>query len=255
MSLLRQAAKATFAAADLLLPTPKGPRVLIYHKVGTSTGQQLEVSREDFIWQLNWLVSNCEVVDLETAVRRWTEPDADRLVVLTFDDGYEDTYTTAFPLMSERGVPFTLYVSTNMVGNAAEESLSWDQIAAMNESGLMTIGAHTHTHCDLRTVDYSRALFEIERSNELIAERTSMRPRHFAYPWGYWAKAAHQAVAEVYDTAALGAPIARAPFDPHRLHRFPVQLSDGKRWFRSRLEGGLLTEERVRRRLRGYREP
>lgn len=258
MSLLRQAAKATFAAADLLLPSPEGPRVLIYHRVGTSTGQQKEVSREDFIWQLNWLENNREIVDLETAVRRWTEPGADQMVALSFDDGYEDTYTTAFPLMGERGIPFTLYVATDMVESGSEagvHSLNWQQIGEMLGSGLLTLGVHTHTHRDLRTVGYEEVLRELEISNDIIEQRTGGTPRHFAYPWGYWADQAHRAVAETYESAALGAPEARAQFDRHRLHRFPVQLSDGKRWFRRRLEGGLLIEERVRRRLRGYRGP
>lgn len=258
MSLLRQAAKASFAAADLLLPAPKGPRVLIYHKVGTSTGEQMEVSREDFVWQLNWLVGNREIVDLETAVRRWTEPGADQMVVLTFDDGYEDTYTTAFPLMRERGIPFTLYVATDMIGRGSEvgaQPLSWQQIGEMLDAGLLTLGAHTHTHRDLRAVEYEDVLRELEISNDIIEQRTGVTPRHFAYPWGYWAEQAHRAVAETYETAVLGAPLWRSDFDAHQIFRFPIQLSDGARWLRARLSGGLLMEEWLRRRLRGYRGP
>lgn len=258
MSLLRQVAKATFAAADLLLPTPTGPRLLIYHNVGTRGGRQMEVSREDFIWQLNWLVVNREVVDLETAVRRWTEPGADRMVVLTFDDGYEDTYTTAFPLMRERGIPFTLYVATDMIERGPEAGvhpLGWGQIREMLDTGLLTLGAHTHTHRDLRGVEQEDVLRELEVSNDIIEQRTGVTPRHFAYPWGYWAERAHGAVAETYETAVLGAPLWRSGFDTHQIFRFPVQLSDGARWFYARLSGGLLLEEWTRRRLRGYRGP
>lgn len=258
MSLLRQVAKATFAAADLLLPTPEGPRILIYHRVGSRTGQQMEVSREDFIWQLNWLVSNREIVDLETAVRRWTEPGADQMVVLTFDDGYEDTYTTAFPLMRERGIPFTLYVATDMIERGSAIGvypLSWGQIREMLDTGLLTLGAHTHTHRDLRAVEYADVLGELHVSNDIIEQRTGVTPRHFAYPWGYWAEHAHRAVAETYETAVLGAPLWRSDFDTHQIFRFPIQLSDGARWFQARLSGGLRIEEWTRRKLRGYRGP
>lgn len=258
MSLLRQVGKAAFAMADVALPTPRGPRLLIYHQVGTGTGKQMEVSREDFIRQLNWLVGNREIVDLETAVRRWTEPDADRMVVLTFDDGYQDTYTTAFPLMRERGIPFTLYVATEMVERGSEASnhpLSWAEIREMLDTGLLTIGAHTHTHRDLRAVEYAEVVEELGVSNDTIEQRTGVAPRHFAYPWGYWAEQAHRAVAETYKTAVLGAPLWRSDFDAHQIYRFPIQLSDGARWFPARLRGGLIMEEWTRRRLRGYSGP
>lgn len=258
MSLLRQVGKATFAATDLLLPTPKGPRVLIYHRVGEGTSEQMEVKTEDFAWQLDWLVGNREVVDLETAVKRWDEPGADRLVVLTFDDGYEDNYTRAFPLLQDKGFPFVLYLATQMIeygSNHGVACLDWGQISDMTDSGLVTIGAHTHSHCDLRTVDYAQALREFEHSNRIIEDRLGIRPRHFAYPWGYWAENAHRAVSDTYQTAVLGAPAGARQVDPLRLHRFPVQLSDGRRWFRRRIEGGFFIEEVIRRRLRGYRGP
>lgn len=259
MSFLRDCAKLGFTAADLVLPTPEGPRLLIYHQVGTGSSRQMAVTVSDFTWQLGWLTDNREVVGLAQALERWNEPGADRLVVLTFDDGYEDLFTTAFPLMKERDLPFTLYVATEMVetvrGEEGTRSLTWDQIATMLGSGLLTIGAHTHTHRDLRSATFEETVSELERSNNLIVERLGVEPRHFAYPWGYWSPRAHDAVSSTYETAVLGGPLRRSDHDPHMIHRFPVQLSDGTRWFRSRLRGGLVGEEWVRRRLRGYDGP
>jgi peptidoglycan/xylan/chitin deacetylase (PgdA/CDA1 family) len=248
--------KAMSVGADVALPSPKGPRVLIYHQVGTGTGKQMEVAIDDFVWQMDWLATNREVVDLDTAIRRWGETEADRLVVLTFDDGYEDTYTRAFPLLRERDFPFTLYLATEMVERRLFDdvpTLTWNQIAEMAASGLMTLGAHTHTHRDLRGTGYDETRFELEISNHIIEQRTGIVPRHFAYPWGFWSERAHRVVKEIYETASLGAPVSRTNFDAHMVFRFPVQLSDGTRWFSSRVRGGLLMEERIRRRLRGYR--
>lgn len=255
MSLLRQSAKAFFAVADFATSAPKGPRLLIYHRVGITTGQQMELSVEDFVWQLDWLKTNREVVDLETAVMRWNESEADNLVVLTFDDGYEDTYTTAYPLVRERGFPFTLYVSTEMLESECQStrvrSLTWEQVQEMLDSGLLTLGAHTHTHRDLRSCGYEEIRYELDVSNDIIKHRTGIFPRHFAYPWGYWTEQAHHVVTQTYETATLGAPLFEKGFDAHKIFRFPVQLSDGRRWFPHRIRGGLLMEEWVRRRLRG----
>ncbi len=256
MSLVRQAAKALFAAADLTLPSLPGPRILIYHQVGAETGKQTDLALSHFAWQVDWLGKNREVVDLDTAIERWDEPGSDRLVVMTFDDGYQDTFTKAFPVLSGYNMPFTLYVSTRMIESDDERFLDWGQIGTMLESGLLTIGSHTHTHADLRHLNEKQIRKELEEADAIIRRRLGVAPNHFAYPWGYWSEVAERIVRDRYYSAVLGSPY-RAPvgLDVHRIHRFPVQLSDGRRWFRGRLSGGFVVEERVRRELRGYRGP
>jgi peptidoglycan/xylan/chitin deacetylase (PgdA/CDA1 family) len=260
MSLLRSGAKLAFAAIDLLHEEPHGPRILIYHQVGARLGRQMEVETDDFLWQLDWLMDNREVVDLGTAITRWSEPGSDRLVVITFDDGYRDTHGTAFPLMRERDIPFTLFLATGAIesgtGDERAEPLAWEDIEAMMATGLVTIGSHTHTHRDLRGASATDIEAELSTADQLIETRLGVAPRHFAYPWGYWSATADPVVRARYASAVLGAPrTAMGARDVHMIHRYPVQLSDGRRWFRTRLGGGLLTEERVRRRLRGYRGP
>ena len=261
MSLVRDVSKAFFAIADRFLPTPPGPRILIYHQVGAGLGRQMEVTAQDFGWQLDWLTENREVVDLETVVRRWQEPESERLVVLTFDDGYEDVYTIAYPLLLEMGHPFTLYLSTRMLEAGTDErgvrALRWESITEMLRSGLVTIGGHTHTHPDLRALTAATIEEQLTTCDALIEERLGVRPQHFAYPYGYWSETAARLVDDRYRSAALGARLPGPPraFDPWKLFRVPVQHSDGARWFKSRLEGGLASEEWVRRRVRGYKGP
>ncbi len=263
MSVVRRLAKSAFTASDRLQPAPKGPRVLIYHRVGRFLGQQMEVTEDDFAWQSDWLASNREVVPLDEALKRWTDEDSSGLVAITIDDGYEDTFTEAFPILMERRLPFTLYVSTEHVetgvplnAETGAPPLTWDQIREMLDSGLMTLGAHTHSHPDLRNIDPDDIETELRTSDELIEQRTGVKPIHFAYPWGYWSGAAEQLVAERYQSAVLGSPFsAKHEFHPLLVHRYPVQLSDGRRFFEARLRGGMLLEERIRRRLRGYEGP
>lgn len=256
MTLIRQLGKAVFATADLFLPTPRGPRILIYHQVGADLGRQMEVTLEDFVWQLDWLSENREVVDLDTAVERWVEPGSESLVVLTFDDGYRDTYATAFPYLKERGLPMTLYLATETIGD--DGRITWGEVEEMVSTGLVTVGAHTHRHRDLRHASHREVEEELTMSNRLIGNRIGVWPRHFAYPWGYWSTSADSIVRQQYETAVLGAPPPRIRFDstldPYLIHRYPVQLSDG-RWFTGRLDRGLVLEEGVRRLLRGYRGP
>lgn len=263
MSFARTAAKVAFSAADVLFPKPKGPRALIYHQVGSGVGRQMEVATDDFTRQLDWLVENREVVSFDQAVARWDEPGSDDLVSVTFDDGYADTYTTAYPRLQERGISFLIYLATESIETGTPlgppgqaDPLSWDQIVDMLSSGLVTIGAHTHRHTDLRTIPADAVEEELATSNGLIERRLGLRPSHFAYPWGYWSPQAASVVDSRYETAAIaGTPRPQTHLDRHRLHRYPIQLSDGFRYFPSRLRGGFRAEEQVRRWLKGYSGP
>jgi len=256
-------AKSVFAAADIVKSDMSGPRILIYHQIGAGLGRQMEVSENDFVRQIDWIQDNGDVVALETAIGGRGTAGSGRTFVVTFDDGYRDIYERAWPILRDRGLPFTLYLTTDPVESrvpltpgGAAEPLEWSQVVEMLESGLMTLGAHTHTHSDLSTLDTTAVREEIERSNELIALRTGVVARHFTYPWGYWSQEADGVIRESYDTATLGSgsEITSAT-DPFLVNRVPVQLSDGLVFFKAKMTGGMRLEDVVRRRLTGYRGP
>ena len=124
------------------------------------------------------------------------------------------------------------------------------------DSGLVTMGAHSYSHADLCGLSKSEVEEELNASDELIEARIGLRPRHLAYPWGYWATLADGPVRRRYDFAVLvGSPRFRPSPDPHRLHRYPFQLSDGFPFFGARLAGGFRLEERLLRALKGYSGP
>jgi peptidoglycan/xylan/chitin deacetylase (PgdA/CDA1 family) len=123
-------------------------------------------------------------------------------------------------------------------------------------TGLVTIGGHTHRHTDLREAPLEAVEEELVTSDTLIERRLGLRPSHFAYPWGFWSEGAASVVDERYATAAVaGSPRSGLDLDRHKVHRYPVQLSDGFRFFPARLRGGLRAEEQVRRWLKGYSGP
>ena len=160
-------------------------------------------------------------------------------------------------------MPFVLYLATESVEtgqplgpDSHAEPLNWAMIESMMSSDLVTVGAHTHTHLDLRDASPSQIEHEIGTSNTLILSRLGTEPLHFAYPWGYWSSEAAPTIERHYSTAVLGGSARREPKpSKHQLNRYPVQLSDGVTFFKSRLRGGLLLEEAVRRRIRGYSGP
>lgn len=257
---LRVLSKVVFAAADFPYRTRPGPRILIYHQVDAGMGRQMEVTEKNFAFQLDWLLEHGTVVTLDEALARADEPDSHRLFVITFDDGYHDVYVKARPLLEAADVPYLVYLTTGPIetgqgvdAEGRDQPLTWDQVAEMAAGGA-TIGAHTHTHPDLRHLTTMQAEEELETSDNLIEQRLGMAPEHFCYPYGYWSEAAHPVVAARYRTATLGAgpPVAGAT-DPHKIHRVPIQLADSPFFFTRKLTSGMTAEEAVRRRIVGYR--
>lgn len=258
-SRIRRIGKLAFAGLDLLHRPLAGPRILIYHQIGGGSGLEMEVGSQDFVSQLDWIAERYPVVELDHAL---AYPKEDT-VVLTFDDGYASVYQKAFPELLRRDLPFTLYLTTQPIESGqplrdhpGADPLKWPMIEEMVDSGLLTVGAHTHTHPDLRTESMERIRSEIETSNRIIGERLGVRPDHFTYPWGYWSEEAHTVISQSYRSATVGGALpGRISTDPHIRHRIPVQLSDGYRWFPARMRRGLMFEESVRRRIRRYTGP
>lgn len=258
---VRKVAKTGFAAADLLFAPYPGPRLLIYHQVGAGNGRQMDLEPEMFSRQLDWMEANGQVVDLETALDTADEAGSEQNYVITVDDGYAEFYENAFSLLRDHGAPFTLYLTTSHIETGeplkpGDRPLNWGQVEEMLDTGLVTLGAHTHTHPDLRGMPLVAVEEEIGLSNEIITRRTGQAPRHFAYPKGYWDQVAEGPIRRAYATATLGsAGPVRSDTDRHRIPRVPVQLSDGYFFFTRRVQRGLRLEEGLRRTLRGYNPP
>ena len=115
----------------------------------------------------------------------------------------------------------------------------------------MDVGSHTHTHALLDRLPRDQVATELDRSIELIGERTGATAAHFAYPKAVpGSPAADELVRARFRSAALaGTRVNRSGADPYRLARSPVQYSDGMRWFRHKATGGLGLEDTLRRLL------
>jgi peptidoglycan/xylan/chitin deacetylase (PgdA/CDA1 family) len=223
-----------------------GARILIYHRVGGGSPDERDLATADFAAQLDCL-DPATVRHLDDALDDLSAPS----VVLTFDDGFRDVYENAWPLLRERGLPFTVYLATAYVGGemhwdgstakAAGPGLTWDQLETMVASGLCTVGNHTHTHARPERVTPD----ELDRCSDLVAQRLGRRPAHFAYTWGLPAPGAEALVRDRFRSAALGRlGVNRPGQDPHRLLRIPVRRTDPLPFFRAKL-GGALTAERA----------
>jgi peptidoglycan/xylan/chitin deacetylase (PgdA/CDA1 family) len=225
--------------------TASGTTVLIYHRVGGGTPDERDLALSSFRAQLDLLAGH-RVVPLDVALDELAAGDDSGKVVLTFDDGFADVAEPAFPLLAARGLPFTLYLATAYVGgrmhwegstaSAPGAALDWDQVRDLVDSGLCTLGNHTHSHVPPARLTVG----ELDRCSAEIARRTGISPRHFAYPWGIPVPGLEPELAARFRSAATGRLGRNHPAtDPLRLTRVPVRQSDPLPFFAAKLTGNL----------------
>jgi peptidoglycan/xylan/chitin deacetylase (PgdA/CDA1 family) len=111
----------------------KGVVGLNYHRIGD--GRQSSFDRglwsatpADFDRQVRYLKANFEVIaphDIPYVLR----VKRGRHVLVTFDDGYADNYTAAFPILRSHNVPATFFVATGYIDDPRLPW--WDEIAWM----------------------------------------------------------------------------------------------------------------------------
>ena len=102
-------------------------------------------------------------------------------VVLTFDDGYADTYSIVYPIMKEYGFPATVFINPGDVGTR----LTWDQVREMHKNGI-TISNHGFQHIEMGPiVRKQNKLKNITKAQEALAKEVGIKDNPwFCYPYG-----------------------------------------------------------------------
>ena len=114
-------------------------------------------------------------------------------IILSFDDGYEDVYRIAFPMLKEFGMKAIFFVLgdssiktdvwNNGDGTAPSRLINDEQITDMHESGF-EIGSHTMTHPKLTLMPINIAWEEISVSKQQLEFIIKSTVKSFSYPYG-----------------------------------------------------------------------
>jgi peptidoglycan/xylan/chitin deacetylase (PgdA/CDA1 family) len=170
--------------------------ILQYHFVAEDTPAVTSVSPGRFREHLEHLEAHdFRILALPELIERLRagEELPPRAATITFDDGYISVYENAFPMLRERGWPFTVFVNSAAHDAPGRSFASWDQLREMQEHGA-TIANHTVNHAYLARASAlekeSEADFEARMEREIAAaearieEKLGVRHKLFAYPFG-----------------------------------------------------------------------
>ena len=183
--------------------------ILMYHRVSPRIAKLpaplYNIQPRSFAAQLEGLARRgFQFTSLQTALAAASRQEClpAKTVVLTFDDGFASVYTHAWPVLKRMGIPATVFVSTAYLdsdepfpfdawGTAHKDQapsdsyrpLSTDECREMMDSGLVEIGAHTHTHQDFhgRPESFRKDLLQ---SVQIVSERFGLDEVPFAFPYG-----------------------------------------------------------------------
>lgn len=220
-------------AAGTLLGS-RYPFVLCYHGVGPVPAGgdrwRLFVSRELFSHHLD--VIERQGYALLTVEKLWQlmrdGSDGTHRAAITFDDGLVSTAREGIPLLLDRGLPCSMFISTGLMGKPHPEVdgamiMSAAEVLELAGAGV-EIGAHSVDHVRLDDLSYADALDQLRRSKAELEDLLGKPIASMAYPYGRTSEQTVRAVREAgYELACVCA--GPGPWEPLRIPREPVYSS------------------------------
>lgn len=203
----------------VLTPVP----ILLYHSVSSDQEDPLKINPARFEEQMTYLKNEgYHSIHFEDLQEGWYNgrPLPAKPILITFDDGYEDNYTAAYPILLRTGMKATIFAVTGSIGLPGR--LTWDQLHEMESSGLIDTQSHTVTHTNLTTLRDEEKMKELVNSRLEILHRLGHSASVLAYPYGFYDQRSIDAVQQAgYTFAVITEPGAADPkqgrFSLHRI--------------------------------------
>ncbi|MDA8079484.1 MAG: polysaccharide deacetylase family protein [Nitrospiraceae bacterium] len=172
--------------------------VLMYHNICVPPQdaglRSLYVTPRMFRYQMWYLrAAGFRVAPLEVVADFAEAGGTEKIIALTFDDGFEDFFHNAYPVLREYGYPSTVFIVSDRVGGenrwdagsvgVRKRLLTWEQINELKNNNV-TFGSHTRTHPFLSRLVDEQIAEEVAGSKRTIEERLNLPADTFCYPYG-----------------------------------------------------------------------
>lgn len=222
--------------------------ILMYHRVlpdeadvsGLEPGMFVRAST--FERQVAWIKERWPVRTLGRAIAEPPAEEAPAVCVITFDDGWRDNLTVAWPILKRHDVPATIFVVSDWIAAGRNEHGDFvrpDELGLLSRAGI-EIGAHTASHPRLDRVDEREAEAEMRGAKEAVERWTDGPCRVFAYPYGAHDETTAALARRIFSGAVrVGGGWWSPGTDPARLPRIGIHqdMSSTRSLFESRIAG------------------
>jgi peptidoglycan/xylan/chitin deacetylase (PgdA/CDA1 family) len=215
--------------------------ILFYHKINyplpEAKVRDLYVTPDSFLNQLRYLkwrgYKTITLAELLKGLNSEIELPP-RPIILTLDDGYEDNYTYAFPILKKFGFTAVVFLITRDINSlpdwpdssetVREPILSWDQMKEMADYGI-SFQSHTHTHPSLHKLDRQKIKEELVTSREIIEKNLKNKVDFLCYPYGHFNFKVEQVLKETGYKGAVTTKrgLVRQGDNPYRLNRIGIK--------------------------------
>lgn len=171
--------------------------ILMYHSVSYEKGNILRVSKENFRVQMKYLKDNNYTT--LTIDELYSYMQTGRLlpkkpIVITFDDGYKDNYTNAYPILKEFGLKATVFIITSTI-DVEKDFLTSNEIKIMDSNNIR-IESHTVAHEKLDKTSYKDSIKTLTTSKVKLEKILNRKINYIAYPYGVYNENTIKAVKE-----------------------------------------------------------
>jgi peptidoglycan/xylan/chitin deacetylase (PgdA/CDA1 family) len=233
--------------------------VLMYHSISSDRDEhrasyyQTTTSPERFAEHMRFLhEEGYSTVSLGGVIDRLRDHSTDetKAVAITFDDGFRDFYSDAFPVLEQYGFSASMFLPTSYIGNPAQQfkgryCLTWDQVRELSDAGVV-FGSHTVTHPQLHLANPAQQKRELQESKNSIEQVLGAQVHSFSYPYAFpeqdqaFAQRLREELSECGYTNGVSTIVGRAASadDNFFLKRLPINDADDRALFRAKLEGG-----------------
>lgn len=191
------------ATKDVSVPNASSVPMLYYHSVNPSEANEIIISPEKLKNQLMLIKSlgyNTITIDELNDYLTSNKNIPEKSIVISFDDGYMDNYTYAFPILKELNMKATIFLITSGIDDGYY--LSSDQIKEMASYGI-DFESHTVSHKKLDTLTYEEQLSELKNSKITLENLLNKKINTIAYPFGAYNEDTIKAAKEANYTLAF----------------------------------------------------
>lgn len=171
--------------------------ILLYHRLGPKVVDGMTVRTDAFAAEMKYIKENgYTVIRLRQLIDFFLKkgpPPPPKSVVIVADDGHKSIYSDMLPIVKKYRFPVTLFLYPSAISNASY-AMTWDQIRALQKTGLFEAQGHTYWHPNfqkekkrLKPAEYDNFVeMQLKKSRDRLEKELGVTIDMLAWPFGIY---------------------------------------------------------------------